>query len=152
MSKSLFKFFPYNAHDLDAIANDYLWFSHYSNFNDPFEDVFINNALDYNQGEFDEVTAIGFFKRIHAGQVPLELVEESILDMKIKGTFEDEYHRVIKETFLGAKERFTHFVNTSKACCFARNNEFGYALKNRLMWSHYADGLRGFVLNLTVNY
>lgn len=37
-------------------------------------------------------------------------------------------------------------MDNYKACCFARNNEYGDVLKNRLMWSHYADGLRGFCI------
>jgi hypothetical protein len=146
MSESLFKFFPYNAHDLDAIANNFLWFSHYSQFNDPFEDVFIKNAFDYNQQEFNEITAINFFKDLHKGHIPLTQVEQSILDMKLKGTFEDEYNNLISVIFSGAKKRFEDFVGNSKACCFARNNEYGEVLKNRLMWSHYADGLRGFCI------
>ncbi len=146
MSKSLFKFFPYNAHDLDAIANNYLWFSHYSQFNDPFEDVFIKNAFDYKKSEFNEIEAINFFKDLHNGDIPLTQVEQLILDMKLKGTFKEEYNRSISKTFFEAKKRFEDFVCNTKVCCFARNNKYGDVLKNRLMWSHYADGLRGFCI------
>lgn len=146
MSESLFKFFPYSVHDLDAIANNYLWFSHYSKFNDPFEDVFINNAIDNKQDEFDEIKAIEFYMDLHRGQILPTVVKQQINEMKLKGTFEHEYHRLIKNTFLKAKHNFEHFLAKSKACCFARNSDYGDALKSRLMWSHYADGLRGFCI------
>lgn len=60
-SQSLFKFFRYAPHDLDALANNYLWFSKYVDFNDPFEDVFIENVLIHDCDDYDEITAISFF-------------------------------------------------------------------------------------------
>ncbi|WP_419206267.1 DUF2971 domain-containing protein [Photobacterium leiognathi] len=144
MPDSIYKFFPYNSHDLDALANNYLWFSHYSNFNDPFEDVFIKNSLSYVKDAFDEASAIKFYKHLHKGQLPPHVVEEAILDLKMRGEFEQSYHEMLLKTFKGVKNTFEKFVSESKACCFARDSQFGRVLKNRLMWSHYADGLRGF--------
>lgn len=144
MNESLFKFFPYNSHDLDALANNYLWFSNYSNFNDPFEDVFINNALCAAFPEYDEVKAIEFYKLSHSEQIAPHNLESFLLEMKLNGTLEQKYREMVRATFDGTVEELKSFVSKSKATCFARDLDNNKALKNKLMWSHYADGLRGF--------
>lgn len=95
---SIYKFFPYNPHDLDALANNYLWFSHYSNFNDPFEDLFIENALDIEINKYEEKRAIEFYKQIHKGKVPAEQVEAGILDLCIRGKLEENYKSTMTTT------------------------------------------------------
>ncbi|WP_455288243.1 DUF2971 domain-containing protein [Vibrio parahaemolyticus] len=144
MSGNLFKFFPCNSHDLDALANNYLWFSNYSNFNDPFEDVFINNAFYADFPEYDEVKAIKFFKRLLSEQIPPHDLEALLLEMKLDGTFQQKYRELVQETFDGTVDGLKSFVSKSKATCFARDSDNNKALQNKLMWSHYADGLRGF--------
>jgi len=144
MKDYLIKFFPYNSHDLDALANNYLWFSKYSDFNDPFEDVFINNALSNSVSPFDECKAIEFYKIAHANLVPIHELENALLEQKLDGTFEQKYKEMMGLTFEGALSDLNAFVEQSKATCFARDNEHSQAIKNKLMWSHYANGLRGF--------
>ncbi|CDU14906.1 MULTISPECIES: DUF2971 domain-containing protein [Vibrio] len=151
MSNSIYKFFPYNAHDLDALANNYLWFSHYSNFNDPFEDIFINNALVNNDTSFDLNKAIKMYKLISKDRIEAHVIEQEILEMMEQDVFERHYHETMSKTFEGTQNEFDRFVAESKACCFARDSIFGPALENRLMWSHYADGLRGFCVEYDKN-
>lgn len=146
MTKSLFKFFPYRAHDLDAIANNYLWFSHYSSFNDPLEDVFINNALEYKESEFNQKSAIKYMKELYKREMSPIQVEKKILSRVLDGTFEKIYQGQLTQAFSAAKKEFKKRVDGSKACCFARDTDEGDALSNQLMWSHYADGLRGFCI------
>jgi ribosomal protein L21 len=144
--QSIYKFFPYNPHDLDALSNDYLWFSHYSDFNDPFEDLFIANALNVEISQYEEKKAIEFYKLLHQGEFPADQVEASILELCIKGELEEHYKNTITTTIEYAKKKFSKFVSDSKVCCFAQDRAFSEepALQNKLMWSHYANGLRGF--------
>ncbi|EOX4341855.1 DUF2971 domain-containing protein [Vibrio cholerae] len=146
MKDSLFKFFPYNSHDLDALANNYLWFSHYYDFNDPFEDVFINNAISMDKYDFDERKAIEFYKVLHANMIPSHQLERQLLEQKIDGTFREKYQSMMDSTFKGALSDLKYFVENSKATCFARDHKNSKAIKNKLMWSHYANGLRGFCI------
>lgn len=146
--QSIYKFFPYNPHDLDALSNNYLWFSHYSDFNDPFEDLFIQNALNVEINKYEEKKAIEYYKLIHKGRVPADQVEAFILELCITGKLEEHYRDSITKTIEYAKNRFSKFVSDSKVCCFAQDKLLTEesALTSRLMWSHYANGLRGFCI------
>lgn len=146
--QSIYKFFPYNPHDLDALSNNYLWFSHYSDFNDPFEDLFIQNALNVEIDQYQENKAIEFYKLIHKGKLPADQVETLILELCITGKLEEHYKNTITKTIEYSKKKFSKFVSDSKVCCFAQDKLLTeeFALTNRLMWSHYANGLRGFCI------
>ncbi|WCP68501.1 DUF2971 domain-containing protein [Vibrio tubiashii] len=145
-NESLYKFFPYNPHDLDALSNNYLWFSEYSAFNDPFEDVYLENVLNRELGPYDEVKAIKLYKEMHRGQRPNHQIEEVLFELKVRGELEEQYNQTIRRTFEFAKSIISEHLTESRVCCFAKNHEHKQALENRLMWSHYADGLRGFCI------
>ncbi|TEW43193.1 DUF2971 domain-containing protein [Psychromonas algicola] len=146
--QSIYKFFPYNFHDLDALSNNYLWFSHYSEFNDPFEDLFIANALNFEIAKYEEKKAIEFYKQLHREALPADQIEIRLLELCIKGELETHYKKTIARTIEHAKEKFSKFVSNSKVCCFAQDRveTKESALQNKLMWSHYANGLRGFCI------
>lgn len=144
----IYKFFPYNPHDLDTLANNYLWFSNYKDFNDPFEDVFIENVLNVDIDSYSETKAIEFYKMLHKKQLPQYKIEEALLQLKINNQLESHYINTISSTLTFAKNKLSNLVKNSRMTCFAKDsiekNEF--AIKNRLMWSHYANGLRGFCI------
>jgi hypothetical protein len=153
MSESVFKFFPYNLHDLDALANNYLWFSSYQDFNDPFEDVFIDNALNVDiegnditniiQNQYSKNKAIQFFKKIHSDQ-PSYKVEKVILDLFLEGKLEQEYIKLMSKTLQYTQNKFREHTKEMRVCCFAQDRSDKLAIENKLMWSHYGNGLRGF--------
>ncbi|MGL6260809.1 DUF2971 domain-containing protein [Vibrio sp. WXL210] len=50
-------------------------------------------------------------------------------------------------------EKFEEYVSKRRYCCFARqrgNQE--HPLKSKLLWSHYSDGLRGFVIEYDLEH
>lgn len=144
----IYKFFPYNPHDLDALANNYLWFSNYKDFNDPFEDVFIENVLNVDIDSYSETKAIEFYKILHKKQLPQYKIEEALLQLKINNQLESHYINTIYSTLTFAKDKLSGLVKNSRMTCFAKDNleKNEFAIKNRLMWSHYANGLRGFCI------
>lgn len=143
---SIYKFFPYNPHDLDTLANNYLWFSQFSDFNDPFEDVFLANALDSELPPYNEVDAIKLLKLANEGQAsPIE-IEQSLTQLKLSGGLRSKYEHVLSSTIEHAKIMFKEHIEKSRVCCFAKDdieNE-ALALQNKLMWSHYGNGMRGY--------
>ncbi|MDQ1882921.1 DUF2971 domain-containing protein [Aeromonas salmonicida] len=147
-TNSIYKFFPYNPHDLDAIANNYLWFSNYKDFNDPFEDVFIENVLNVDTDIYSETKAIAFYKMLHKKQLLQYKIEEALLQLKLTNKLETHYINTISSTLTAAKSELSNLVKNSRITCFAKDNleKKEFALKNRLMWSHYANGLRGFCI------
>lgn len=144
----IYKFLPYNPHDLDALANNYLWFSNYKDFNDPFEDVFIENVLNVDIDSYSETKAIEFYKILHKKQLPQYKIEEALLQLKINNQLESHYINTIYSTLTFAKDKLSGLVKNSRMTCFAKDNleKNEFAIKNRLMWSHYANGLRGFCI------
>ncbi|WP_029836709.1 DUF2971 domain-containing protein, partial [Vibrio parahaemolyticus] len=45
------------------------------------------------------------------------------------------------------KKTVSNLINNYKWCCFSEPSEKNLSpMSNRLMWSHYANGLRGFVI------
>lgn len=144
--KSVYKFFPYNPHDLDALSNEYLWFSKYSDFNDPFEDIYLKNVLNKELTSYDQEKAIAFYKELHKDQLPAHEVEKVILEFVVSGKLEDHYRDTMTQTFAYAQNLIRRHLEESRVCCFAQNSSTERAIENKLMWSHYADGLRGFCI------
>lgn len=141
---SIYKFFPYNPHDLDALSSNYLWFSEYSQFNDPFEDVYLENVLNSELGDYNEVEVIEFYKELHKGSLPDHKIEKVILEHRLNNTLETHYNTTIKQLLLFSKKKIKEHISESRVCCFSIDTESSQATKSRLMWSHYSDGLRGY--------
>lgn len=146
MVESLYRFFPYNAHDLDALSNNYLWFSSYEDFNDPFEDVFVQNAINSDLGEYQEEKAVHLYKELHKNDASGKIINEVLIKLIMEGKLRDYYERHLKEVVFITQRELRDHIKTSKACCLVmdHSSDNKKALKNKLMWSHYGNGLRGF--------
>lgn len=145
---SIYKFFPYNPHDLDTLANNYLWFSRFSDFNDPFEDVFIENVLDSKLPPYNESEAIELLKLANKGNASPIQIERSLTQLAIKGQLRTKYEYMLSSTIERARVLFADYVEHSRLCCFAQDDiecEVS-ALQNKLMWSHYGNGMRGYCI------
>ncbi|EJL6604525.1 DUF2971 domain-containing protein [Vibrio cholerae] len=143
---SVYKFFPYNPHDLDTLANNYLWFSRFSDFNDPFEDVFIENVLDSEIPPYNELEAIKLLKLVNQGSGSPIQVERSLTKLAINGQLRAKYEYALSSTIEHARKLFADYVENSRLCCFAQDDIEceASALQNKLMWSHYSNGMRGY--------
>lgn len=138
MGKSIYRFYGNRDFDLDSLANSYLWFSDVKDFNDPFEGLYLEQLDMGNVGgspflhPFKEAW-LALFKRGNPGNESL-IVETSVGD----DVFISELQAVVESTVDDYK-RFKH-------CSFSQDDESAekLALENKLLWSHYSDGLRGF--------
>jgi hypothetical protein len=121
----MYKYFSFSEYALANILNDELYMNHFESFNDPFEcwaEVITGfpNLSDNSERLQIILNAWGFDTSINEDVIEnYDLYSESLIDMQPD----------VQEVLDGA--RITCF---SKRC------------DNLLMWSHYANGLRGFCL------
>ncbi|WP_406609077.1 DUF2971 domain-containing protein [Agarivorans sp. JK6] len=144
----LYRFFSDNQYSLSSLANHYLWFSNLEDFNDPFE-THINSTLYYeNIDEVDESTAVKILKSTNCESANSISYEQYLLELALMQP--ERFKRLKKKTlaFLRNKHKETYTkYSHQKWCCFTvYDKEFGEPIERRLMWGHYANGLRGFAV------
>ena len=134
----LYKFREVNTNNLSALANNQLWFSSLNDFNDPFEGFYIKEI----NIDFESLPGFELILEDNiGGHQHQEILDELNL---IKGSFtKEEFFQKVAEYDL---EKFINIVHGSKIVCLSIEQEEKNPLTNNLMWSHYANGLRGYCL------
>lgn len=146
MSRRVFKFRDGNENDLDAFYENYMWFSNFSDLNDPYEGYasFSDEGLD---DDFREE----FLAEIYAKN-PQPNTSAKLEAKTYRDNYENETGTKFSE-FVDSKaiEVIESFYSEHKADCkilslsVARDHhEYPIPLNNMLMWSHYANGFKGF--------
>jgi len=127
MKLSLYKYLAYDYGAKALIDNGTLKYSHFSEFNDPFDCVVsydVEDSLEYCKSRKDLIKAVGDklnyspAERIQKKQQLLKSVEKSIID--------DGFHRGL--------------LNPIGICCLSKVPD------SILMWSHYANHHKGVVV------
>lgn len=138
----LYKFRQVDTFSLSGLSNNTLWFSDLNDFNDPFERSYI----------LDEVLSDEVKKELILRVTPKP---DNEVDLKIKqkvfkqagvksGDNKEEFlHKMLKHDF---KVALIDIIHKSKAICMSQESSVNDPLYENLMWSHYADGLRGFCM------
>ena len=77
---SIYKFCGYRDFDLDALAGSYLWFSKVSDFNDPFEGLYLEQMKFRTADNLSDKEAVLLFKSsiLHKGFSEEEVNEKAI--------------------------------------------------------------------------
>lgn len=119
----LFKYCPPSEYAIANLANGVLYCRHYQDFNDPFE-----FWADIVSGVPNPAQRDDRF-RAACQEWGYEPPEEDV-----------ENTREFFESLEYTQPPFTDMMDDFRICCF------GSEADNLLMWSHYADGLRGFCL------
>lgn len=123
----LYKYLSGNDWDIKNLKNNNLIASNPSEFNDPFEFKF---SLGSNLGEFKEMLKSGTF-----GKEGCEMVEK----------YEDkELINYYKATFGATRDKLIKEKNKLRVCCLSEKKD------NILMWSHYANGHKGFCIEYDI--
>jgi len=129
VSEIIYQFRPYSIYSLASLADNKLWFSELQNLNDPFEGFY---RLNIQENESNSPRQSTYDLREFASR-------ESAMDngaLRIKrGAILYMIMKTINSMKAGAK-----------ISCFSVPKDNKCPLKNKLMWSHYADGLRGFCM------
>lgn len=119
----MFKYFSFTEYALANILNDEFYMNHYEAFNDPFEcwaDVISGfpNPLEKSDRLLEIFKAWGFDDLNDSGATDNYIeYADSLIDMQ---------------------PNITAIIDSARITCFSKRAD------NLLMWSHYADGLRGF--------
>lgn len=134
----LYKFREINTNNLSALANNQFWFSGLNDFNDPFEGSYIKEI------NIERKLISGFEFKIKK-EVGAEKFKEILSELElVEGDYSsEELFQAIAEHDL---KKSINIVHSSKIACFSIEQEINNPLTNNLMWSHYANGLRGYCL------
>jgi DUF2971 family protein len=134
----LYKFRSVNTNNLAALASRQLWFSSQYDFNDPFEGACIKD--NYVPQEMLSTFACKSKEEVGA-QKYSEMLSE--LGLEEEGLTNESLFQKMAEHDLDALIKIVH---DSKIVCLSMESNENNPIENNLMWSHYADGLRGFCL------
>lgn len=127
----IYKYRSIDEPSLDALRNNYLWFSNLDDFNDPFD-----GRLKYPK-RYTQEEIYNYLTRISSNRHSKEDIAK-----KARALFynPEEQNRIIARSISEQKKE-------TKICCFSRDN------CNLLMWTHYASAHKGVCLefNMTVD-
>ncbi|MEZ8154552.1 DUF2971 domain-containing protein [Vibrio splendidus] len=121
----MFKYYTFTEYAVTNILNNELYMNHYESFNDPFECwCSISTGFPSIEGTSsrleDILKAWGF---------------DSLDDPDAK-----ENYALYTESLVGSEPDVMGVIDHARITCFSKRPD------NLLMWSHYANGLRGFCL------
>lgn len=130
--KRLFKYRAFNNNSLDNLKNDAVWCSNASEFNDPY-DSSICFAFD---AEFMNSNLLEGLKILKEKDL-LNGVSDDVMIERIDQFFNGYMAKEVKEM----NSKFNQLLrNGYKICSFSEN------IGSLLLWSHYADEHRGFLI------
>lgn len=137
LPETVYRYRAMNEYDLDALANNYLYFSKIDSFNDPFE-MSGSMRLDIPWPSKDWRR----FNKINSKywHLPREEIQKLIVSGQMNHILqkqENAWKETHEEMFQKDRERLL-------CCCFSAVNN------HPLMWGHYGNGLRGVALGFSV--
>jgi hypothetical protein len=134
MPKYLYKYQSFTVESITNLKNRQLWFSKPSSFNDPY-DCAIRPDANISDKEY-ELIFLSWQKRANYSEKKL-LYKRCMENGKLNQTFKDDVKRAISDTF----ESYRQILLSERGVtCFSEKND------DVLMWSHYAQGHKGFCL------
>ena len=125
----MFKFSAFNEYSIENLEKNQIWCNHYSAFNDPFECWSIEHT-----GIPDPYKEKNRYQSV---------VEAWGYDPGPDNY--DEFREYCSEFDNEYAMRVSYFTDSARISCFCKE------INNLLMWSHYADGLRGFCIGFNKN-
>jgi hypothetical protein len=131
--KSLYKYQAHSTNALENLKSRQIWFSAPARFNDPYD---CGISVIQTFSDSDLLTLFDYC-RSDAATNPTAFDVMYLTDGVPNSRFREEVARGSESAF--NKQRSIQFEQRGVAC-FSRKND------DLLMWSHYADGHRGFCL------
>lgn len=162
--KSLFRYRTCKDYCFDALQNDEVWGSSPNSLNDPFEWIpyyDLQKIQDYVNKTYDPVVVLPQIEALKQDNIPNELkamISPELLEQFIGaiGSIDNEFiqqllihgKNIFSELFLKNYEKYqTAFFQEiflwgrfRHSACFSEDN------LSTLMWGHYADSHKGFVV------
>lgn len=152
----LYRFFSYSQYSLDSLANKYLYFSSINDFNDPFEGVNVSGLTKKKSLDMEDSRLIVLHQKIskRLGKTDgiYAISNEKFMELILKGASLTPFKADLLDRFQElVDEIYEKEILNKKHCCFIQNDSYNgcLALENKLMWSHYANGMRGFAIEFS---
>ncbi|MBF9772026.1 DUF2971 domain-containing protein [Enterobacter asburiae] len=144
-----YKFSALNINSLSALAEGKAWFSRLADFNDPFEGQFLIKRPDI---ELDKERLFQYMGNI----LPKNVLSEPVSEI-IRRNYEqspDGFKKTIEQAVSTTYNRFHNAFQNISAFCLASDipNVDASHVSNVMMWSHYADGMKGFCIKFKPEY
>ena len=139
----IFKFRGASNLDLEAFHDDYLWFSSFPELNDPFE-----GGFKYDSSGVDVNLRIKFLSRLYKESNP-QNYNDIVTDV-FASLGGNEFSNFVDERAIDACRSFgeehqkNNFIHSFSIA--ASDDEFPQPLTSMLLWSHYANGFKGFCI------
>lgn len=146
----VYRFFGKERHNLTGFKEEYLWCSRLEAFNDPFENVISEEDFDFRNFSLEEIKV--FLEsnpqiKYRDGNSKQE-ADVSCLDLsKLSDSQIENVCNDLNEATVSS----ANTLQTSKFHCLSHDACDPKPLDNRLLWSHYASGLRGFVIEFDLD-
>jgi Protein of unknown function (DUF2971) len=141
---NIYRFYRDDENSLSSLENSYLWFSQMEQFNDPFESKIMERDLCIDELSKDELI---IFLKTNPGAVLRDAdsgkthsVHDLDLDKIDKSMLQQISSQLSSVTFKTIRGMQDH-----KFHCMS-HDLIGSPLRNKLMWSHYSNGMRGFLV------
>ncbi|CAI1754758.1 Protein of uncharacterised function (DUF2971) [Serratia entomophila] len=144
----VYKFSALNINSLSALSEGKAWFSKLSDFNDPFEGQFIVSPPDLKNDREK------FFEHM-AKNIPSHPLTVPAAEAVRKRYFDspDEFESFVNKLVIETHHKFYESYLNIVAYCLASDIAGVEAshVSNVMMWSHYADGMKGFCIKYNPN-
>ncbi|WP_447830045.1 DUF2971 domain-containing protein [Aeromonas salmonicida] len=140
---SLYKFHAFNENSISALEAYSAWFAKPASFNDPFEGLYKEKVTTLNDNLIAELADT--VSKKHP-----ELKDIFISHMGLNKTVMLDYlTRLARDIVRSQQKNFYE----SGVCCFI-SDEKVHPFENPLMWGHYGNGLKGYMLQIDhdINY
>lgn len=134
----LYKYQPFNVLSLDNLSNKYIWFSSPDKLNDPLDGRNI-----YRINEPDDIKWQEIFINFELEKYPRF---SNLFGYIKKGISDKEKEMQDTIRILAYENLFLSISEKKRVACFSKTNNV------YLMWSHYAEGHRGFCLEFNISY
>ncbi|MBZ7740801.1 DUF2971 domain-containing protein, partial [Klebsiella oxytoca] len=144
-----YKFSALNINSLSALAEGKAWFSRLADFNDPFEGQFLIKRPDI---ELDKERLFQYM----GNTLPKNVLSEPVPEI-IRRNYEQSpegFKKTIEQAISTTYNRFHNAFQNISAFCLASDipNVDASHVSNVMMWSHYADGMKGFCIKFKPEY
>ncbi|WP_218619101.1 DUF2971 domain-containing protein [Vibrio algicola] len=129
----VYKYLPFSEGSKRILSDGTMKFSHYSDFNDPFDcktAYDIEKSMEYVNTRPDIFSEAG--RQLGLSKIGLEQTKDKMLSQMRASLETGEFHEGI--------------IGEVGICCLTKTPD------NLLMWSHYADNHKGFVIEFTLSH
>jgi len=126
----IFKYRTFNEFSITELNNRTWWFSPANNFNDPFEFKFVEDICIPNNRD----ALIEWLMHDNASQSEINYLQTASINELLQGV-----HKLVQSTKESHNLVLADRVKT-RICCLSQE------YKDPLMWSHYTNGMKGFVV------